>query len=45
LWEFDKDGYMERREASINDLPVSESDRRIHGPRPQAERGESFPLR
>jgi hypothetical protein len=36
---------MRRREASINDLRISESDRRIHGPRPEAERGESFPLR
>ena len=45
LWEFDEDGLMTRREASINDMPVSESERRIHGPRPEAERGETFPLR
>jgi uncharacterized protein len=24
---------MARREASINDVPISELDRRIHGPR------------
>ena len=45
LWEFDKDGYMERREASINDVPIAEADRRIFGPRPEAERGRTFPLR
>src|SRR4029077_5381863 len=45
LWEFDKDGYMERREASINDMPIAEADRRIFGPRPEAERGQTFPLR
>jgi len=32
-WEFDELGYMARREASINDLPIRESDRRISGPR------------
>ena len=45
LWEFDSDGYMMRREASINDVPIAEADRRIFGSRPQAERGQSFPLR
>ena len=45
LWEFDADGYMARREASINDVPIAEADRRIFGPRPEAERGQSFPLR
>ena len=44
LWEFDADGYMRRREASINDLAIDESERRIFGPRPEAERGETFPL-
>lgn len=33
LWEFAPDGLMSRREASINDLPISESDRSIFGPR------------
>jgi uncharacterized protein len=45
LWEFDEDGLMKRREASINDVPIAESDRRIFGPRPEAERGQSPPLR
>jgi uncharacterized protein len=39
LWEFDDDGYMRRREASINDLRIDAADRRIIGPRPEAERG------
>jgi nuclear transport factor 2 (NTF2) superfamily protein len=45
LWEFDDDGLMRRREASINDVPIEESQRRIFGPRPESERGQSFPLR
>jgi nuclear transport factor 2 (NTF2) superfamily protein len=44
LWEFDADGYMRRREASINDVAIDESDRRIHGPRPDDERGTPLPL-
>ena len=28
-WEFDELGYMRRREASINDVPIEESERRI----------------
>ena len=43
-WEFDDEGYMRRREASINDLRIDESERRIFGPRPEAERGVDFPL-
>lgn len=39
LWEFDDEGYMRRREASINDVAIEESERRIHGPRPESERG------
>ena len=38
LWEFDENGLMARREASINDLRISESDRRIFGPRPDGDR-------
>lgn len=38
LWEFDERGLMQRREASINDVPISASDRRFFwsapGPRP-----------
>jgi uncharacterized protein len=45
LWEFDENGLMARREASINDVPINESERRIFGPRPDNERGVSFPLR
>ncbi|MGH2665609.1 DUF1348 family protein [Flavobacterium sp.] len=29
LWEFDEDGYMRKRMASINDLPIEEKDRRL----------------
>lgn len=28
-WEFDDDGLMRRRDASINDIPMQESERRI----------------
>jgi len=45
LWEFDDEGYMRRREASINDVEIDESERRIFGPRPEDERGASPPLR
>ena len=38
-WEFDDSGLMRRREASINDLPIREGERRVFGPRPDAERG------
>ena len=44
LWEFDDEGYMRRREASINDVPIEETDRRIFGPRPESERGAPLPL-
>ncbi|MFG0325866.1 MAG: DUF1348 family protein [Phycisphaerales bacterium JB037] len=43
LWEFDDAGLMRRREASINDLAISESDRRFRwpapGPRPDTHPG------
>ena len=29
LWEFDEDGLMRRREASINDAPILEAERRV----------------
>ncbi|HEX6522239.1 MAG TPA: nuclear transport factor 2 family protein [Streptosporangiaceae bacterium] len=45
LWEFAENGLMRRREASINDVPITEAERRIFGSRPEAERGESFPVR
>lgn len=31
-WEFDADGYMARRVASINDLPIAAADRKYHWP-------------
>ena len=36
-WEFDDNGLMRRREASINDVAIAESERRIHGPRPDGD--------
>jgi hypothetical protein len=37
-WEFDEHGLMRQRHASINDLPIKESERKFHwdasGPRP-----------
>ena len=29
LWEFDEEGLMRRRIASINDAPIAEADRRV----------------
>ncbi len=31
-WEFNGDGYMQRRFASINDLPINEDERKFHWP-------------
>ena len=45
LWDFDAHGLMSRREASINDLAIDESERRILGTRPSEEYGREFPLR
>jgi len=43
LWEFDDAGLMRRREASINDVPISADERRFHwpapGPRPADDPG------
>ncbi|HQZ32784.1 MAG TPA: nuclear transport factor 2 family protein [Ilumatobacteraceae bacterium] len=36
-WEFDDAGYMQRREASIDDVPIDASERRIFGPRPAGD--------
>ncbi len=33
-WEFDETGLMRRREASINDVPIAESERRFDWPAP-----------
>lgn len=43
-WQFDADGLMERRIASINDLPIAEEDRLFRwpiGPRPADHPGLS----
>ncbi|VXA91058.1 nuclear transport factor 2 family protein [Citricoccus sp. K5] len=44
LWEFDENGLMCRREASINDLAIDALERRIRGPRTESERGLELPL-
>ena len=31
-WEFDEHGLMQRRIASINDLPIADTDRKFHWP-------------
>ena len=36
LWEFDEDGLMRRREASINDLTILKSERKFFWPAPGA---------
>lgn len=33
LWEFDDEGLMARREASINDVAIDETERRLFAPR------------
>ncbi len=46
LWEFDEEGLMRRREASINDLRIDESERRVIGRRSEADRGvDVLPVR
>jgi nuclear transport factor 2 (NTF2) superfamily protein len=43
-WEFDENGLMRLRFASINDLPIKESDRKYHwalGRRPDEHAGLS----
>jgi nuclear transport factor 2 (NTF2) superfamily protein len=44
LWEFDENGLMRRREASINDITIPESERRWFGPRPENERGQGHDI-
>ena len=39
-WQFDADGYLARREASINDVAIEESARRIRGPRAESDTSE-----
>ena len=38
LWEFDDEGYMRRREASINDVAIDETERRIPARAPRGPR-------
>ena len=40
-WEFDENGLMRRRQASINDVPIQESDRKFKWP--QGPRPKDFP--
>lgn len=43
-WEFDDNGLMRRREASINDVAIADGERRFHwplGPRPAGHPGLS----
>lgn len=44
LWEFTETGLMSRREASINDRSINETERRIFGPRPESEHGAELPI-
>jgi nuclear transport factor 2 (NTF2) superfamily protein len=45
LWEFAENGLMSRRESSIDDIPITEDQRRIFGSRPDTERDAVLPLR
>ena len=40
-WEFDENGLMQRRFASINDLPIIETERKFHWP--QGRRPDDHP--
>jgi nuclear transport factor 2 (NTF2) superfamily protein len=44
LWDFDQDGLMVRREASINDLMITEGERRVFGPRSSGQEAEPLPV-
>jgi len=45
MWHFDENGLMQRRHASINDMPIREDERKFHwnrsGPRPADHLGLS----
>jgi uncharacterized protein len=45
LWEFNDAGLMRRREASINDIPITEDERRYFGPRDNSSPEGDMPLR
>jgi nuclear transport factor 2 (NTF2) superfamily protein len=40
LWEYDENGLNRRRDSSINDVRISEAERRLFGPRPESDRGK-----
>jgi uncharacterized protein len=40
-WEFNEHGMMQKRYASINDLPIKESERKFHWP--QGRRPDDYP--
>jgi len=40
-WEFDENGLMQKRIASINDLPIAETERKFHWP--QGRRPDKHP--
>lgn len=44
LWEFNAEGLMRRREASINDVAIDASERRLAGPRADGDES-TIPLR
>lgn len=44
LWEFNAEGLMRRREASINDVAIDASERRLAGPRADGDESR-IPLR
>ena len=44
LWEFNADGLMRRREASINDVAIDAAERRFFGPREDGD-DHGIPLR
>lgn len=43
-WEFDEHGLMRRREASINDVAIDATDKRLFGPRDEGDTS-GIPLR
>jgi nuclear transport factor 2 (NTF2) superfamily protein len=45
LWEFNAQGLMIRRDASINDVSIDESSRRIFGARSSDDAGLELPVR
>ncbi len=40
LWEYDDEGLNVRRESSIDDIRITEAERRIFGPRPKEDHGK-----